>query len=281
MTQSTTNLQKLNSAENLSAGLRGRANLTERQGEDWRPPIFKPIVTPQDRMIAAARRYFDVQAGSAWNDLSVILPKVKGSLLDVGCGAQPFRSLMPSDVRYTGIDTEDAGNHFGYEVPDTIYFTGEVWPLENQSLDNILCTETLEHVLEPCVLLREAYRCLRPGGQLILTVPFAARWHFIPHDYWRYTPSSLKHLLQTTGFEQITVYARGNALTVACYKTMALFLPLLFSPASNPLALVARRIGGVISLPLLVVLAVIANLSLKLPGGDDCLGYTALAVRPS
>jgi hypothetical protein len=32
-------------------------------------------------------------------------------------------------------------------------------------------------------------------------------------------------------------------------------------------------------LPLFVLLAVIANLSLSGSGGDDCLGYTVLAVR--
>jgi hypothetical protein len=34
-------------------------------------------------------------------------------------------------------------------------------------------------------------------------------------------------------------------------------------------------------LPLFIVLAVVANLSLRSRGGDDCLGYTVVAVRSS
>ena len=38
------------------------------------------------------------------------------------------------------------------------------------------------------------------ADEILLTVPFAARWHFVPYDYWRFTPSSFRYLLETTGF---------------------------------------------------------------------------------
>src|SRR6185437_11496064 len=129
---------------------------------------------------------------------------------------------------YRAIDHADALRHFGYSMPDTTYYEGDRWPVEDDSVDVVVCTETLEHVPEPRAFLAEAARCLRSGGCLILTVPFAARWHFIPHDYWRFTPSALQRLLTATGFSSTIVCARGNALTVACYKVMALILPLLF-----------------------------------------------------
>jgi hypothetical protein len=40
------------------------------------------------------------------------------------------------------------------------------------------------------------------------------------------------------------------------------------------------RVPGLLTLPLVILLAAIANLSLRSRGGDDCLGYTAIAVRP-
>ena len=75
-----------------------------------------------------------------------------------------------------------------------------------------------EHVPEPTAFLEHAFRALRPGGTVIITTPFAARWHYIPHDYWRFTPSSLRLLLERAGFEDVVVYGRGNESTVACYK---------------------------------------------------------------
>jgi hypothetical protein len=143
-----------------------------------------------------------------------------------------------------------------------------------------LCTEALEHVLEPSQFLDRAFQALRPGGLLFVTVPFSARWHFVPYDYWRFTPSSLLHLLEGCGFADVEIFARGNALTVACYKAMALFLPLL-SPQgkSSGKALLLRALGAG-SAPIFVLLAVVANASLRAKGGDDCLGYTVLARRP-
>ena len=256
-----------------------RNNTICRPGEAWRPPVFTPVASARGRLLARARRFLDLQAGSLWRDLAEVLPRCRGAVLDVGCGAQPYRSLLPPEATYRGIDDAGAGRHFGYSMPDTIYYDGERWPIASGSVDLVLCTETLEHVAEPGVFLAEAFRCVKPGGRLLLTVPFAARWHFIPHDYWRFTPSGLERLLTAAGFTGIAVFARGNAVTVACYKTMALVLPLLLPQQKTRAIRLLRRMCGLALAPILVVLALIAHASMRLQGGDDCLGYTVLAER--
>lgn len=253
--------------------------MVHRAGETWRPPLFAPPGGWVASLTGALRRFLDVQAGSIWRDLNCILPQAEGAILDVGCGAQPYRSLMPRAARYIGIDTADAKAHFGYKVPDTRYFDGDRWPVEDASADLVLCTETLEHVPDPDSFLREAFRCLAPGGTLVLTVPFSARWHFIPHDYWRFTPSGLDRILRDSGFTDVRVYARGNAVTVACYKAMALILRLALPGTQNISIRLLLQILSIPFLPLLILLAAIANLSMNGMGGDDCLGYTALAER--
>jgi SAM-dependent methyltransferase len=252
--------------------------MTKRRAETWRPPLFHDTSSRVGNLIAPLRRFFDLQAGSLWKDLSEILPSCDGVVLDVGCGAQPYRPLL-GRAKYIGLDTADASAHFGYEIPDTIYFEGDRWPLEDGSVDVVLCTETLEHVADPAKFLSEIARVLRPAGELILTVPFAARYHFIPHDYWRFTPAGLQQLLEATGFRNAAVFARGNAVTVACYKMMALMLPLLFGNASSAVIRVLRRAAGLALSPVILAFALIANASLRGRGGDDCLGYTVLARR--
>lgn len=230
-------------------------------------------------MAAAARRFLDLQAGSVWRDVSVELRRPHGVVLDVGCGAQPYRPLLHPADRYVAIDTADAQAHFGYHAPDTTYFTGDVWPVPDATVDLVLCTETLEHVREPGLFLAEAARVTRIGGAILLTVPFSARWHFIPHDYWRFTPSSLRDLLEHNGFADVAVYARGDQVTVACDKAMGLVRPLLWPAGHRPLAAIGLRLIGLLFVPALVVLAIVANISLLGRGGDDCLGYTAVARR--
>ena len=258
---------------------RQRENLALRQGERWRPPVFVPVVTRRDRIAAAARRFFDLQAGSLWQDLSPVLARAEGTVVDVGCGAQPYRGLLPTQTRYIGLDAENALQDFGYSMPDVLAIPSDGrWPVASGDADLVLATETLEHVDQPDAFLAEAHRLLKPGGRLILTVPFAARWHYIPHDFWRFTPASLRMLLEDAGFSDVVVNGRGNETTVACYKVMALLLPVVLpqevegSPRIRP--------AGMLVLPVVLALATIANVSLGWPAGDDCLGYTVFARRP-
>jgi SAM-dependent methyltransferase len=258
---------------------RHRADKSEAKTEAWRPPLFAPAGGRLASVSAAVRRFFDLQAGSIWRDIAAVLPQARGTVLDVGCGAQPYRPLVSTQARYVGIDTSSAKDHFGYEMPDTRYFSGSTWPVDNGSVDFVLATETLEHVLDTNGFLAEAHRCLVPGGTFFITVPFAARWHFIPHDYWRFTPSSLKMLLQRAGFEQIAVYARGNAWTVACYKVIALLLRLVAPQSGSMPVRLCLQIVSILFIPLFVLLAITANISLNGRGGDDCLGFTAFATK--
>ena len=253
--------------------------MTQCQTERWRPPLFAPPTTSLARFAAALRRFLDLQAGSIWRDVAAELAQPHGTVLDVGCGAQPYRPLVHHADRYIGIDTAAAKERFGYEVPGTLYYAGDKWPVEDSSVDLVLCTETLEHVRDPGPFLEEAARVTKIGGGILLTVPFAARWHFIPHDYWRFTPSSLRDLLEKHGFGDVAVYARGNHLTVACYKVMALMLPLLMPSGRGLIAGIVLRMIGLLLSPLLLVPAIIGSASLLGRGGDDCLGYTAVATR--
>ncbi|HWF55333.1 MAG TPA: class I SAM-dependent methyltransferase, partial [Solirubrobacteraceae bacterium] len=203
-------------------------NMALRRAERWRPPLFTPLDTRRARIIAVVRRFFDLQAGSLWRHLAPVLSGVEGTLADVGCGAQPYRRLVRASTRYVGIDTDRARDHFGYDLPDVRAIrAGERWPLQDGEADVVLATETLEHVPDPNAFLAEAFRVLRPGGQVILTTPFAARWHYIPHDHWRFTPSGLRLLLERVGFERVIVHGRGNELTVACHRILALLWPIM------------------------------------------------------
>lgn len=44
-------------------------------------------------------------------------------------------------------------------------------PLESNIFDGILCFETIEHIPDPDKFLKELYRVLKPGGELLITTP--------------------------------------------------------------------------------------------------------------
>ncbi len=111
----------------------GRQNLLCRKSEVWKPPVFSGSGTWSGRILAYVRRLLDLQAASLWADLSVVLKQLSGTVVDVGCGAQPYRNLLMPEVRYIGIDTAAADQKFGYLTGDTLYYDGATFPLAAES----------------------------------------------------------------------------------------------------------------------------------------------------
>lgn len=71
--------------------------------------------------------------------------------------------------------------------------------------DLIFCTEVLEHVAEPFAAVRELYRMLKPGGNLVVTTPFNFRIHGPLPDCWRFTVHGLRLLFKS--FRNVEVQA--------------------------------------------------------------------------
>ena len=137
------------------------------------------------------------------------LGSFEGDVLDVGCGRMPYKTLILSKssraTRYIGLDLPNA--HL--PPPDTVW-DGRVIPLPDCSVGSVLLTEVLEHCPDAEAVLREVYRVLRPGGFLFLTVPFIWPIHDVPHDEFRYTPFSLRRILESAGFQDPVIEATGG-----------------------------------------------------------------------
>jgi SAM-dependent methyltransferase len=141
------------------------------------------------------------------------LPFLKGTLVDIGCGIKPYREyiLDNSEVtEYIGVEWKGLSYHLRVE-PEK-YWDGKVLPFSDESVESCMATEVFEHLSDPVAVGAEAYRILKPGGVLFLTVPFLWPLHEVPYDEYRYTPFSLKRILQDAGFdeENITIRATGG-----------------------------------------------------------------------
>lgn len=139
------------------------------------------------------------------------LPNFSGATIDVGCGEQPYRSLLiapPSRVeRYIGIDLHNEYND--RRQPD-LFWDGEKLPLDDSSIDGALLTEVLEHCPDPIAVLTEVHRVLRPGGFVFLSVPCIWPIHDAPWDFNRFTPYSLERSIRLAGFRSQTIRATGG-----------------------------------------------------------------------
>ena len=61
------------------------------------------------------------------------------------------------------------------------------WPFADNVFDNVLCTQVLEHVVDLRGALSEIGRVIKPGGTVIVTVPFIYHEHGAPFDYRRFS----------------------------------------------------------------------------------------------
>lgn len=219
-----------------------------------------------------ARSFADLQEVSVRRDVRSWLMTCSGKILDVGCGAQPYREFLPDDCKYTGLDWEGASSGFGYSSEETVYYSGDDFPFDNEAFDNLFHTEVLEHVLQTDHFLKECRRVLRSGSQMFFTVPFQARFHFVPLDHWRFTPTSLAFVLERANFVDVRIRHRGTDDTVAAYKVAAVGLRLLRGS-------LASKLVGVCISPLTLVSLALGHLSLwsGVGSSDDCLGYTVTA----
>lgn len=114
------------------------------------------------------------------------------------------------------------------DIPDVLYINGDMVPTEksalvfdaaalpvaNESVDVVMALEVLEHMPAPQKLLAEAARVLRPGGRLVLTVPFMFGVHDF-RDYYRYTPLGLETMLTEVGMKVSEIILRGGTFVAA------------------------------------------------------------------
>ncbi len=118
-------------------------------------------------------------------------------VLDAGAGRAPYRELLAHCDHVThDWPASPHGHASDAEVVSDIC----ALPLAAAEFDAVLCTEVLEHVATPETAASELFRVLRPGGRLLVTVPFVAELHEEPHDHYRYTRLGIRGLLERAGF---------------------------------------------------------------------------------
>lgn len=103
----------------------------------------------------------------------------KGSLLDIGCNRGMYMEEYPGGAA-VGVDI--SLNLLKYAVQrgvnrqfSTYCILGdaeEISFIKSSTFDNILCSELLEHVYNPEIVIHGIARILKRGGMVLITVPY-------------------------------------------------------------------------------------------------------------
>lgn len=142
-------------------------------------------------------------------------------------------------------------------------------PLLDNTVDVIISQAVLEHVADPASLIDEFHRCIRPGGKLLVYVPFIQPSHAAPGDFSRWTCDGLINLCSRF---------RCSCVGVGAGPTSAM-LWVFQSWFCSFISLGDRRVQSVLMPLIMTITAPVKYLDLFFPGTSiypTCSAYYAV-----
>ena len=140
---------------------------------------------------------------------------ITGHVLDVGGGRYARTNHFLS-----GAARVDSINIQVDMEPTWLVESDKPFPVKSDIYDAAVCLNTLEHIYDADLVIREIHRVLKPGSTVFITIPFIFRIHASPDDYFRGTPSWWKRTLQSVGFSrtelQPLIWGRYTTAGMVC-----------------------------------------------------------------
>ncbi|HEX4129827.1 MAG TPA: class I SAM-dependent methyltransferase [Pirellulales bacterium] len=133
-------------------------------------------------------------------EIEPVLPYLSGRVLNAGCGNRDITGTL-TEHKATAVDNCDIAS----EIPGAVLCDLTAIPQPAASYDSIFCNAVLEHVQFCDATMAEFHRLLKPGGHLVLCIPFLQPFHASPTDFRRFTRDGMVELGRTHGFETVEV----------------------------------------------------------------------------
>lgn len=143
-----------------------------------------------------------------------LLSECRGKLLDFGCGFGDVAWSLKDSFEVTGVDVSGervawAREHFSPVRFERCDQTGLSFP--DETFDTVLSSVVIHWTNDPDVYLREAFRVLKPEGQLVIVIQnepvvnnLFRKWMGRPkaiQPFWNEPFYSMLHRLERHGFE--------------------------------------------------------------------------------
>jgi SAM-dependent methyltransferase len=129
-------------------------------------------------------------------------------VLDAGAGEGRFKSLF-AHTEYVGVDFAQGDPSWNYSGLDVITRLEDL-PFPDASFDHVLSIVVLEHTPQPARVIQEFRRVLKHRGMVHIVVPHMWEEHQRPFDFFRFTSSGIRYLLQSSGIRIRKIHPIGG-----------------------------------------------------------------------
>ncbi len=134
--------------------------------------------------------------------------KPNSKVLDVGSGYGEFITNIDAEEKYAIDLNPDGQKYLTEEINFLNQDCSSKWPIDDNKIDVVFSSNFLEHLFEKEQVeetLKEAFRCLKPNGKIILIGP---NIRFLADKYWDFwdhhipiSDRSMEEVLRLTGFK--------------------------------------------------------------------------------
>lgn len=134
-------------------------------------------------------------------ELGPTRPYLKGRVLNAGCGNRDI------GIELQDFDIAEVVNYdIASDLEGAIIGSLDRLPFGSAEFDAVLCNAVLEHVNSDHDIIQELVRVLRPGGYIVVAIPFLQPFHPCPNDFRRFTKDGIRTLGAEHGLEVVAIY---------------------------------------------------------------------------
>lgn len=149
---------------------------------------------------------------------------MNGKILDLGGSKKSgYQDLIKGEHTFTTVNIDEK---YGYDLKFNVE---EKFPLDDNSYDNVLTMNLIEHIFDTHNIFAETSRVLKPGGLFVSAVPYMHHIHGSPDDFVRYTDSAYKKFADKYGFEIIYLESLGYGFFSLGFQTFTIYKTLPFA----------------------------------------------------
>lgn len=192
--------------------------------------IDDPATTILRRTIIQGKPFLKQIYEEWYQSIAKCLPDIDGSVLELGSGAGFLADYIPNLITSEILHCADI----------RLVLDGQALPFMNESLRGIVMTNVLHHIPDARALLKEAARCLQPGGVIAMVEPWVSPWSRLIYTHLHHEPfepeardwrhSSSGPLSGANGALPYIVFKRDQAIFVSEFPDLEVSSILPFMP---------------------------------------------------